>query len=366
MEERVKPVMTATSFRSGATAVEEIIAISTIATVGSASPVLRRTGSARPTSWLLLLGCLCAVGLGTAALSASGQAGPVAWVNHLGPASPLGTYRFALCPDDSSLAYASPGTLYRVDSTGSVIATASNELLNGTRSVDCAEVVRLLRVTAERAMQLVELDLRSLEEIRRVTIETPDGAIADGVRTLAGSPYVLLAGPTGPAIAPLDGASLGAGFGMRLTRPGRRVGNASMIVPMFYRYEASRFVVLQTTDYSIVEFDGAGHLHQIWRRDDADFARAELELVPSGFIRDERVLGAAMAPDGRLAVQVLKRSRDAGANYVEVLSPTYEVVDVWALPRKGTLFGWGTDGALHFGYAGASGVSIWKTFAPAA
>lgn len=329
-----------------------------------ASRVSRRAVSALRSSWPLLLGCLCAWGA-SPGLFAYQPETSVEWVTPIGTATSRGTYKFALCPDDATIVLAAPGVLYRIDGTGDIVTTAATTGVEDTRSIDCSDVVRLLSVAADRTMHVVELDPHTLAELRRVRLDTDNGSVAHGVRVLGGTPHLLLPSFTGPPLAPIVGNAIGAGFGLRLERAGRRSAVVPSFVPVFYRDASQRFVLLQTDGYSIVEFDAAGHLKGTWYRDDADFARVNAPLVPSPYQPEEFVSGAAMAPDGRLAVQVVKRSRDSFATYIEVLSPTYEVLATWVPPRKGMLFGWDGQGRLYFGYANvSSGSNVWTARPP--
>lgn len=331
---------------------------------GRASRASRRVASALRNWWPPLLGCLCAW-VATVHPSASQPETSIEWVTPIGQGTSGGTYRFALCPDDAAIVFAGPSRLYRIAPTGDIVATSAETGVNDARSLDCADRVRLLSVSPDRVMHVVELDPHTLTELRRVRLDTANGEVAHGVRVLGGIPHLLRAAVTGPVLAPIDGDTVGGAFGMRLERPGRRSTVVPSFMPVFFREATQRFVLLETDGYSTVEFDAAGRLHGTWYRDDPDFARVNAALVPNPYQSEEFISGAAMAPDGRLAVQVVKRGRDSYVTCIEVLSPTYEVVATWVPPRKGTLFGWDGHGRLYFGYANvSSGSNIWAARLP--
>lgn len=324
----------------------------------NASRASRRVASDLRTSWLLLLGFLYAASASPTPFAFQHESS-VAWVTPIAPAS-RGIYRFALCPDDATVVFAAPGRLYRIDANGEIVATALASDTPDPRSLDCADVVRLMSVTPDRAMQLIEFEPQSLAEVRRVRLDADDGMIAHGIRAFGGIPHLVHPGIDGPLLAPMVGDAIGVGFGVRLERVGRPSPVVISFVPVFYRESSRRFVSLQTGSYSVVELDEAGRLIGTWQRDDPDFGRVHAPLVPGHYQREAYISGAALAPDGRLAVQVVKRRADHFESYVEVLSPTYELLATWVPPRKGTLVGWDSEGRLRFGYANvSSGSNVW-------
>jgi hypothetical protein len=327
----------------------------------------------RAGSWCLAVACLALAApisatQSTPALSSTRPLSQ-AWSVALGPAAPVGLFRFAVCPDSSVVAYSPPGTLYKVNAAGVVEATREVADLEGTRSVDCADVVRVFRVTAARRMQVVELASSDLDDIRRVEVTDTHGFIAGGLRVLHGQPWLLVADHEGGVMARLDGDLVGPRLAVRRATPDRqvlgvpRVPGTSIVVPLFFRADVGRYVYVQTQDYSVVEFDAKSQLHRQWRRADPDFAAAHPRF-PGGVVEDEAVVGCAMLPDGTLAMHVVKRRRDGGQSYVELVDTRYGVAGAWSLPTKGMLFGADEDGGLYFADAGQDGLRIWKAHAP--
>ncbi len=285
------------------------------------------------------------------------------WVTTLGPATPSGFFRFAACDDGSVIAYSAPATWYRIDPTGQITIAAEFWPLAGTRSVDCSSgAVHVLRY--DGAFEAVVLDATTLTESRRVRLPSTDMPLA-GLKVLGSGAWILSGGMTGGVAAPLaDDGRIGAALGMFLPRPGRGNGNKSIVTPLFQRSGDSGVIHVQTQDYTVAEFDQSGELRRVWRRDDDDFSRSRVPLLPGRVVEDESIIGCAMRPDGSLVVQVNKRREHTGQSYVERVSPDYRVAEQWALPRKGMLFGAGPNGALYFAYASFDGLLVFKANAP--
>lgn len=215
------------------------------------------------TAWLL--GCASVATLLASQSFASAHELSTEWSVRLGPATPNGCFRFSLCADNSIVAYAGPSTLYRIDAFGRVELEQEVEGLQGIRSLDCADVVRVLRVSEAREMQVVEIAPATLNEIRRFSVTDERGSVAAGLRVVDGESLLMLGDPEGAAIGRLEGAAVTQRIGMQLPRPGRASGNAAVVIPLFRRMATGRYVLVQTHDYSVLEFDGTGSLHRVWR-----------------------------------------------------------------------------------------------------
>jgi hypothetical protein len=313
-----------------------------------------------PTKMALLLGfAFATMGL-TPQASVSMPALSIEWSARLGTAMTSERVRYALCPDSSVVAYASPTSLYKVSPDGNVEVRRELPALQSVRSIDCSDTLRVFQVTNLRGMQIIELSLADLTHIRSVDVVGSHGTIAGGLRVLNGEPWLLLGEANGALLGRLEGDSIGRRIGMELPRPGRQSNSLSIVVPAFHRQDTNRYVYLQTYDYSVAEFDAEGLLQRLWRRDDADFSSVRAPLVPGGVVEDESVSGAAMLPGGQLAVQVVKQRRDGGASYIEILDRNYSVMGTWALPTKGILFDADATGSLYFGYASRDTFQVWK------
>ncbi len=287
------------------------------------------------------------------------------WSVNLGMATPSGMFRFALCPDGSAIAYGSPGTVHRISARGDVQARRDIPHLQGVRSLDCSDVVRAFRVTADGEMQVVKIGLPNLRERSRVDVREPRGHVAAGLRVIRGEPWLLLSGPGDDAImARVDDGTVGRRLRLRLAGSGPVQANVrsmlsmagtSHVVPLFARSGSSRYVFVETREYGVIEFDRDGVIHHIWRRREPDRATRGPRIHPLR-IGPDAVAGCAMRPDGTLVVQV---AAERGAR-VELIDATYTVTGAWLLPHKGALFGADATGGLYFGYAGQEGMRIWK------
>lgn len=331
-----------------------------------ATPVSRRITLRSRT--VVLLGFVCVATPGQVQTSASLPPLATQWVAPLGPADPSGFFRFTLCPDRSTIAYASPNRLYSIDAAGVVVREQMVQNIEGARSLDCTDVVRLLNVLADRHMEVVEFSTDTLAERARRPVSAGEGVVADGLKVLNGEEWLHAPDPVGAGLLVRPTSSgVPEKLGLQLPRAGSMPGNRSVVTPVFYRHDDHRYVYLQTDDYSIVEFTRQGAVQRVWRRDDTDFATVRPNLLPNGVVEDEMLIGAAWVPDAGLAVQVTKRRSGSvsGGTYVERLDADYNLIDAWSLPEKGMLFGADVTGALYFGYAGPAGLSVIKAHAAA-
>lgn len=225
-----------------------------------------------------------------------------------------------------SLGYASPDRLYKIDPQGLVLREQIVEGLAGGRSLDCTDAVRLLRVLADRRLEVVEFEVDSLSESARRPVVAGKGVVAGGLKVLNGEEWRYAPDPSGAALMVRSGGSAAhERLAVQLPRAGRSLGNRSVLTPLFYRQSDGRYVYVQTEDYSIVEFTRSGELKRVWRRSDPHFAIARVTRLPGDFVEDEMVVGCALIPGCGIAVHVTKRRRESGGTYVELLDSDYRV-----------------------------------------
>lgn len=283
------------------------------------------------------------------------------WATSLGSANPSGHYRYSLCSDGGVVAFAPPGYVFLLGPDGAVTHQRASTGLQPVASMHCLdEAVLLTRVTSSGLPEIVRLSRLDLEELERVPIRGDGTEVIAGSAALDGELWLVLADPTKGMLAQVSAGTVVRRIGMALPRLGRPFGNTAIVAPLFKRKVDERYVFLQTTDYSVLEFDGAGLLMRLWRRDDSDFKVPLAPPVPGAVAEDSTVIGAAMADSGLLAVQVNKRGPTRCQSYVEVLNPDYSLRHTLTLPRKGFLFGMDEAGAFYFSHANPGGHVIWK------